>query len=112
MSDNIRVSSIVGRFLEHSRIYYFQNGGKEEVYLGSADLMPRNLDRRVEVLFPIQEAQMVRHIHDNILKVYLDDNMKCRQLDSDGVYERLKPEGKDSPTNSQASFIKQRDYYS
>jgi polyphosphate kinase len=66
ISDNIQVTSIVGRFLEHSRIYYFQNGGSEEIYLGSADLMPRNIDRRVEVLFPVEDKQMIQHIRDDI----------------------------------------------
>ena len=65
------MTSIVGRFLEHSRIYYFRNGGDEEIYLGSADLMPRNLNRRVEVLFPVENPALVRHIRDDILAVYL-----------------------------------------
>src|SRR4030042_393109 len=60
ISENIEVTSIVGRFLEHSRIYYFRNDGNEEIYLGSADLMPRNIDRRVEVLFPVQDQQMIK----------------------------------------------------
>lgn len=110
VSDNISVTSIVGRFLEHSRIYYFQNGGKEEIYLGSADLMPRNLDRRVEVLFPIQDGNMIRHIHDDILKVYLSDNLKTRRMCSDGIYVRIKPGEKENAINSQAYFIKQREH--
>jgi polyphosphate kinase len=109
VSDNIRVTSIVGRFLEHSRIYYFQNGGKEEIYLGSADLMPRNLDRRVEVLFPIQDENMIHHIHEDILKVYINDNLKTRRMGSDGIYTYVKPGEKDTPLYSQAWFIKQRD---
>ena len=112
VSENIRVTSIVGRYLEHSRIYYFMNGGKEEVYLGSADLMPRNLDRRVEVLFPIQDEAMVHHIHDDILNTYLNDNSKSRRMNSDGIYERVKAEGKEQSENSQAWFIKQRDHFS
>ena len=71
MSDNIRVTSIVGRFLEHSRIFYFRNGGNEEVYLGSADLMPRNLNRRVEVLFPVASPRLVRRVRDEILATTL-----------------------------------------
>jgi polyphosphate kinase len=109
ISDNIRVTSIVGRFLEHSRIYYFLNGGKEEVYLGSADLMPRNLDRRVEALFPIRDAEMARRIREDILKVYMNDNIKARRIRSDGSYERLKPDGKETSLSSQAWFIKQRE---
>src|SRR4029078_6980944 len=84
VSDNIRVTSIVGRFLEHSRVFYFRNGGAEEVYLGSADLMPRNLDRRVEVIFPVQAPALVRYLRDEVLGVYLADNVKARQLLPDG----------------------------
>jgi polyphosphate kinase len=91
VSDNIQVTSILGRFLEHSRIYYFRNGGREEVYLGSADLMPRNIDRRVEVLFPVQEANMILHIRDDILGMYLRDNLEARRMQSDGTYQRVKP---------------------
>jgi polyphosphate kinase len=109
VSDNIRVTSIVGRFLEHSRIYYFHNGGKEEIYLGSADLMPRNLDRRVEALFPIQNEEMVHQIHDAILKVYITDNTKARRMRPDGSYERIIPVSKETPLNSQAWFIRQRE---
>jgi polyphosphate kinase len=109
VSDNIRVISIVGRFLEHSRIYYFHNGGKEEIYLGSADLMPRNLDRRVEALFPIQDEDMIRRIHDDILKVYMNDNTKARRMHPDGTYEHIKPAAKETLHNSQAWFIKQRE---
>jgi polyphosphate kinase len=109
VSENINVTSIVGRFLEHSRIYYFQNGGKEEIFLGSADLMPRNLDRRVEVLFPIQDADMIRRIHDDILKTYMNDNTKARCMLAGGTYERIKPTAKETIINSQAWFIKQRE---
>jgi polyphosphate kinase len=109
VSDNITVTSIVGRFLEHSRIYYFLNGGKDEIYLGSADLMPRNLDRRVEVLFPIQDENMIHRIHDDILKVYMKDNVKARRMCPDGDFECVIPGEKDQPVNSQAWFIKQRE---
>src|SRR5258707_9409471 len=91
VSENISVISILGRFLEHSRIFYFRNGGQEEVYLGSADLMSRNLDRRVEILFPVQEPRLVRHLRDEVLQVYLADNVKARSLRADGAYERIKP---------------------
>ena len=80
VSENIRVTSIVGRFLEHSRIFYFRNGGKEEIYLGSADLMPRNLNRRVELLFPVEDAELRRRIRDEILETYLVDNVKARRM--------------------------------
>ena len=86
ISDNIRVISIVGRFLEHSRIYHFQNGGDPEVYLGSADLMPRNLDRRVEVIFPIKEQAIRAYIRGAILEVELRNNIRARWLQPDGTY--------------------------
>jgi len=88
ISENIKVTSVVGRFLEHSRIYYFHNGGEEEVYLGSADLMPRNLDRRVEVLFPLEDPDLIRHIKDQVLGAYMADNVKAREMRSDGTYVR------------------------
>jgi polyphosphate kinase len=88
-SKNIRVRSIVGRFLEHSRIYFFGNGGNEEVYVGSADLRPRNLDRRVEVLAPIGQSSLIRRLRDEILTLYLADNVKARELLSDGRYVRI-----------------------
>ncbi len=108
VSDNIRVTSIVGRFLEHSRIFYFRNGGHEEIYLGSADLMPRNIDRRVEVLFPVQGQRLIRHLRDEVLETYLNDNLSARRLVADGSYERLKPGGKQQPLNSQSWFINRR----
>lgn len=101
ISENIRVISIVGRFLEHSRIFYFRNAGKEEVYLGSADLMPRNINRRVEVLFPVQDQRLIRYLHDELLQTCLADNVKGRLMQSDGSYLRLKPDGKKAPINSQ-----------
>jgi polyphosphate kinase len=101
VSENIRVISIVGRFLEHSRIYYFRNGGAEEIYLGSADLMPRNIDRRVEVLFPISKPAMIRHLRDSVLATYMADTLKARQLLPDGSYGRLQPDAEHSPLNSQ-----------
>jgi polyphosphate kinase len=93
VSDNIAVTSIVGRFLEHSRALYFRNGGHEEIYAGSADLMNRNLSRRVEVLFPIEDPKLVRRIKDDILDAYLADNTKARRLKGDGTYVRSKPGG-------------------
>ncbi len=87
ISDNIRVLSIVGRFLEHSRIYYFHNLGKADLYVGSGDLMPRNIDRRVEVLFPIDDPILRKEILENILEVYLKDTEKGHILDADGTYK-------------------------
>lgn len=107
VSDNITVTSIVGRFLEHSRIYYFRNHGDEEIFLGSADLMPRNIDRRVEVLFPVQEHKLINQIRDQILAVYLKDNVKARRMQPDGSYVRIHPEKNEEPIDSQAWFIKQ-----
>src|SRR5271168_1266102 len=88
LSDRIRVRSIVGRFLEHSRIYYFENGGEPEVYLGSADWMPRNLHERVEVLFPLKNPLLRDRVVHEILAAYLADNVKTRFLQNDGRYLR------------------------
>ena len=107
VSDHIEVTSIVGRFLEHSRIYYFRNGGDEEVYVGSADLMSRNIENRVEVLAPIREPAMIRHLRDNVLAVYLADSVKARQMNTTGVYTRKKG-GAKSKVNVQEWFIRQR----
>ena len=89
VSETIRVTSIVGRFLEHSRVFYFSNGGNEEIYLGSADLMERNLDRRVEVLFPILDPIIAQTMRDEILGTYQADNAKARYLRPDGTYAWL-----------------------
>lgn len=105
ISENIRVISIVGRFLEHSRIYYFYHGGAERIYLGSADLMQRNLDRRVEVLFPIDNPQWKTHIKQTILDLELRDNVKARLLQSDGSYIRLAPAPGEPRINSQERLI-------
>ena len=107
VSENIRVISIVGRFLEHSRLYYFENGGAEEMYMGSADLMPRNLDRRVEILFPILNPRIVRRLRDGVLEKCLADNRKSRAGRPDGVYEFLPVNGAGS-VDSQAWFIRHR----
>jgi len=104
VSENITVTSIVGRFLEHARIYYFHNGGNEEVLLGSADLMPRNLDRRVEILFPIENLQNRKAIISTILPVQLRDTIKCRLLKSDGSYERRTP-SEDMPALNVQSWL-------
>jgi polyphosphate kinase len=91
VSDNIQVLSVVDRFLEHARIFYFQAGGKKEVYLGSADWMPRNFIRRVEVMFPVEDPALRDRVINEILTVARSDNMKARRLLGDGQYERLKP---------------------
>ncbi|RPI84050.1 MAG: polyphosphate kinase 1 [Chloroflexi bacterium] len=108
ISENIRVVSIVGRFLEHSRIYYFHNGGNEEIYMGSADLMPRNIDRRVEVLFPVEDVRLIRHLRDDVLETYMKDNRKSRLMLPDGSYKRLAPREKEEPVNVQDMFIASR----
>jgi polyphosphate kinase len=107
ISDNIEVISVVGRFLEHSRVYYFHNDGQEELYIGSADLMPRNIDHRVEVLVPIQSSAMVRHIRDEILPMYFADNVKARTMLPNGTYtKRIGENGK--PVNSQETLLRRR----
>jgi len=104
VSENIRVTSIVGRFLEHSRIFYFGNGGKPKVYLGSADWMPRNLYRRVEVVFPVRDPELRKRVTDEILPAYLNDCVKARILGSDGIYTRaVCPAGKE-PAQAQLTF--------
>jgi polyphosphate kinase len=88
VSDTIRVRSVVGRFLEHSRLYYFENGGDPEIYLGSADLMERNLDRRVEALTPVRNPEIRRHLRDVVLDAYLRDTDRATELWPDGHYRR------------------------
>jgi polyphosphate kinase len=105
VSETITVKSVVGRFLEHARIYYFHNGGQEEVLLGSADLMPRNLDRRVEILFPVLHPQWREIIVNDILAAGFRDNVQARRLRSDGTYERLHPLDGELAVNSQEWFL-------
>jgi polyphosphate kinase len=107
LSENIRVISIVGRFLEHSRIYYFRNGGEanDEVYLGSADIMQRNLDRRVETLFPLEDAYIKHYVSNTILPTYLKDNTKAHLLQPDGCYKPLTPEQGQAPFSAQEFFM-------
>ena len=100
ISENIHVTSIVGRFLEHSRVYYFYNNGDEEMYLGSADLMERNLDRRVEILFPVNK-EYLRKIKDVILKKHLDDNVKLRIGLPDGSFKKKGRTDDEEPLDSQ-----------
>ena len=107
VSDTIRVISVVGRFLEHSRVFYFRNGGDEEVFLGSADLMPRNLNRRVEILFPVLDRGILRRLRDEILDVYLRDDLKARRLLPDGTWEHLWPADGAEGLNAQEWFVAQ-----
>ena len=107
VSENIRVTSIVGRFLEHSRIFYFNNGGQEEVYLGSADMMPRNLNRRVELAFPLEDPKLVRYVRDEVLATYLSEVVKARHMHADGTYSRDPRHTNRREMNSQEWFIKQ-----
>ncbi len=108
ISENIRVISIVGRFLEHCRIYYFHNGGEAELLIGSSDLMPRNLKKRIEVLVPIQSDDLKKAIYEDILRVHLKDNVKARVLKPDGTYERIRPQPGEPECNSQEWLIQHR----
>jgi polyphosphate kinase len=106
ISDNIEVLSVVGRFLEHSRLYYFLNGGEEQLFMGSADLMTRNIDHRVEVIAPIEDPRVVRHICDEVLAVYLADTSRTRQMTSTGAYVRKKPTDGKKPLNAQEWLLR------
>jgi polyphosphate kinase len=107
LSERIRVRSIVGRFLEHSRIFQFANGGNYEIYLGSADWMPRNLFERCEVVFPVRDAVALARIHDEILPAYLADTTKARIQQPDGSYVRASKLYKDAPAFSSQNFLMQ-----
>ncbi len=106
LSENIHVRSIVGTFLEHARIFYFENAGKPEIYMGSADWMPRNLDKRIEILFPVEDEELKKEIR-HILDIQLADNKKAHILMPDGTYEKGDMRGK-KPLNSQLYFC---DYF-
>jgi polyphosphate kinase len=107
LSENIRVTSIVGRFLEHPRVYYFRNGGNEEIFMGSADLMPRNLDNRVEVLFPVAK-EYIPLARDVILGTHLKDNVKARLVLPDGRSERVYPQPEEEELDSQIWMLEHR----
>jgi polyphosphate kinase len=107
LSDRIRVRSIVGRFLEHSRIFHFANGGDGEIYLGSADWMPRNLFERCEVVFPVRAPEAIARIHNEILPAYLADTVKARLQQPDGSYLRASKVYKDAPAFSSQDFLMQ-----
>ena len=108
VSENIEVTSVVGRFLEHSRIYYFHNGGNDEVFIGSADLMPRNIDHRVEILVPILDRGLVRTLREDVLATYLADNVKARHMQSNGTYTRRKVGEGRPKVNSQEYLLRKR----
>lgn len=91
LSERIHVVSVIGRYLEHSRVFYFLNNEDEEIYLGSADIMPRNLDHRVEIMFPVENPAHVRYLRHDVLETYFKDNSRARIMRPDGSYERLKP---------------------
>jgi polyphosphate kinase len=103
LSENIRVRSVVGRFLEHSRVFWFANGGEEELYIGSADWMTRNLKNRIEVVAPVTDGQAKRYLRDVLLDAYLTDNTKARELQPDGRYTPVMT--RSEPFNSQEYFI-------
>jgi len=105
LSENIRVKSVLGRFLEHSRIFYFRSGGKDVIYVGSADMMPRNLNRRVEILFPVENSKLVKRLRDDILQRYLDDKAGSWIMDSDGAFTRAAQPGSKA-FDAQSWFLK------
>ncbi len=105
LSETITVRSIVGRFLEHSRVFYFANGGDEELYIGSADWMSRNLKHRIEVVAPVRDTHLKSYLKDVVLGAYLRDNVKARQLLSDGSYAQVQAVGGQEPFDSQSYFI-------
>ncbi len=105
ISENIRVRSLVGRFLEHSRVYYFGNNGDAKIYLGSADMMQRNLNTRVETLFPIDALELRGVILKSLLEPQLVDTANAHELQADGSYIHVRPEEGEQPFDSQAYFI-------
>src|SRR5262249_3155679 len=105
ISENIRVRSIVDRFLEHSRIYYFGNGGDPPVFVGSAAWRGRNLSRAVEVVFPIEQPELKRRLIDEILAISLGDNVKARELMADGAWRRAAAKEGEPPLRSQEKFL-------
>jgi polyphosphate kinase len=109
VSENIKVISIVGRYLEHSRIYYFLNEGNEEIYMGSADLMTRNYDHRVEVMFPLENPEQIYYVRHGMMEIYLNDNTRARVMKPDGTYTRLKPPSEEKAVDVQLWLSSQAD---
>jgi polyphosphate kinase len=107
LSENIRVRNIVGRFLEHSRVFYFANGGEEEIYIGSADWMARNLKHRIEVVAPVSNPSLKDYLKNVLLAAYLRDNVRARELQADGTYAPVPREAGEKPFDSQAFFVDQ-----
>jgi polyphosphate kinase len=105
VSDNIRVRSIVGRFLEHSRVYWFGNNGAPELYCASADWLERNLLRRVETCFPILDSDLARRIYREVLQNYLDDNLNAWELQADGRYRKCTPQPGQPPHSAQQALL-------
>jgi polyphosphate kinase len=105
VSDRIRVRSIVGRFLEHSRIWYFRNGGAEDTFIGSADLMPRNFDRRIEIVVPLKDRAVAHRVRYEILDSYLSDTLSARELLPSGRYRRLAPRPGEPGVSSQSLLL-------
>jgi polyphosphate kinase len=103
LSETIRVISIVGRFLEHSRVYYFRNSGREEALIGSADLMERNLDQRVEILVPVLDSRLTSALKERLLDLQLNDTVRTKELHSDGIYRRV-PRGDATPVDAQLAW--------
>ena len=106
ISENITVRSIVGRFLEHSRIWYFENDGKPQVYIGSADLMERNLNKRVEAVCPVRDTELAQFLRHVVLEAYLRDNVRARVLQPDGATCRSSGDG--APFDAQHTLMSRR----
>ena len=104
LSENITVRSIVGRFLEHSRVFWFSNNGDDEVYIGSADWMSRNLNRRIEVMAPVTDGQLKAYLRDVVLPAYLKDNVKAQVLTPEGIFRPVRMESGEKPFNAQQYF--------
>lgn len=107
LSENITVRNIVGRFLEHSRVFYFENGGDEEIYIGSADWMSRNLNHRIEVVTPVADPEWKKYLREELLGAYLRDNVKARVLNAEGIYEPIPRTPGDRGFSSQDFFMQQ-----
>jgi len=107
LSENITVRALVGRFLEHSRVFYFEKAGDPEVYIGSADWMSRNLRHRIEVVTPVADPVLKRYLKHELLAAYLRDNVKSRQLQPDGSYTPVPRAPGEKPFSSQNFFIRQ-----